>query len=241
MTCLLDLAPEILISIIQTLASSKYNHGMDTDLYRLARTCKALFNITEPFLYTKFIQSSPTQIFPLVRTILEKPEYASRVKMMHLELMDEDGYGYDGEEADGEKDLDEPEDSESKKREVSLLIKACVTYGLANDEITHEQWVAAFTARRPQALFAIIVLSLPNLESFSICTVTPEEQESRFLAQALKRASQLSDRFLSKVKQIKYSHPYPEAGINHNDILEFFYLPSLRRVQVTGLTEFSFT
>jgi hypothetical protein len=116
---------------------------MDTDLYRVARTSRRLFNITEPLLYTKFIQSGSQQTSAFLRTILEKPEYASRVKIVHGYIRSNDENEPEEDDGEGENE-DGSDDLQSNDIGLALFIKACETHNLpSNDKLTHEQWIAA--------------------------------------------------------------------------------------------------
>lgn len=242
-----DLAPEILTAIIKNIPS-KWGSHPDLDLYTVARTCRILFNVTEPFLYTKFIQGgSKRQTFEFVRTILQKPVYASRVQTIHGCIRSDDGVleaefddeeeEQEDEEENGDEDEEGPEDSD-----VAPLIKALETYNLPSDErLTHEQWVTALKARSPEALFAIAMLSLPKIKTLGM-TLEGNfgEAPSIFFSQAMTRASEAPDRFLQHLEEVTFSHTYSEYCINSEQIVPFLYLPSLRTVGVWNISAYEF-
>lgn len=93
MTELLDLAPEILAQIFRSIVT--YPLQSDVVLYRLEITCRLLYQVTEPFLYKKLVQPGSKQTRQLLRMILEKPDYAARVKAISLYLRNEDDQYYD--------------------------------------------------------------------------------------------------------------------------------------------------
>jgi len=214
---------------------------MDTDLYSVARTSRTLFSITEPLLYTRYIQNGSQQSSAFLRTILEKPEYASRVKIMHGNIWSDDDCEPD-EDEDEDEDADGSNDRQSNDRDLALFIKTCETHKLpSNDKLTHEQWVAALQAQKPEALFAVAVLLLPNLKSLSMTTNGyHDDPNSAFFSQAITCSAQSSDPSLKNLEEISYAHEYTEANISLEEILPFFYLPSLRKFDVVSLSAESF-
>jgi hypothetical protein len=81
-------------------------------------------------VYARYVQYANTkQISSFLRTILEKPNHAAKVKSMCVEQM-------------VELENDELED-EIEEQELALLTKACETYGLQPyDASTHDRWMS---------------------------------------------------------------------------------------------------
>jgi hypothetical protein len=235
---LLDLAPELLNSVIQCLIPER-EFTADADLYRLARVSRQLYNITEPYLYTKFIQTESKTTSTLLRTLLEKPEYASRMKMIHGYIRsaheylskDEDDVDEGGE---GAEDLKLQRDNE----DLASMIKACKSFNLHSDNgPTREQWVSALTSRKPEACFAIMVLLLPNLKSLSMTTITRWDNfNATFFSQVINLVVQSPNLFLTKLENLSYNHEYSEHCIYIEAISPFIYLPSLREVTLYNLS-----
>jgi hypothetical protein len=63
-----------------------------------------------------------------------------------------------------------------------------------------------------------------------------DDQNAAFFSQAINRAAQSSDPSLKNLEEISYGHAYPEANIRLEEILPFFYLPSLRKVDAVNLS-----
>lgn len=228
MAGLLDLAPEILRMIIQNLPP-EWASSMDTDLYRVARTCRRLFDITEPLLYTKFIQGDSQQTFAFLRTILQKPGYAARVKIVFGRIRSDD---------DSDEDASKDTDADGCDDLQLLCIKACETYNLPSDDcLTHKQWITALQARNPEALFALAVLLLPNLKSIDMTSEGYHDGlRAAFFSQAINTATQSSVASLKTLEELTHGPEDPQGHISVEEILPFFYLPSLRKVEVSNLS-----
>ena len=243
MASLLGLAPEILIKIIQALAKPVGNHAADFDLYRLAHTCRTFFNLTKPYLYTRFVQNSPKQLPLFLRTILQKPEYAARVKMIHLEYLNNDEYEREREREKG-KEVENGSDFNDvpSERESALLLKACDTYGpllTAGSSFTSsrftEHWRAACKARDPLALLAIAIISLTNLEIFDMRAMNISANRFSFVRLALEVASKSPSFFLSNLKEISFSLADSESSIDFRHII-CFLVPSVQKMTVLGIS-----
>jgi len=163
---LLDLPNEVLRHIAQVLAAlpKSKTRAAVSDVLNLACTYKTLRAIAEPCMYTKFSRGS-AHIPAFLRAVLEKPEYVSNVKearsvrSTHEEVLQAER---------GELGRSHIE----KAASLALVLKRCESYGLTSRPCwpTHEQWVENLQLRIPDPYLAILVLSLPNLETISMFT-----------------------------------------------------------------------
>jgi hypothetical protein len=135
---LLDFSGEILQQIVKTLSESFLPLEPDMALYRLSRTCRMFFDITEPYLHRKFVWFEKKKIRQFLRFVLENPRCASKVKILLLDqgkdysaMEYSDDWRYDsnasGEEdsvLDGSEYEEESEDEDGSEREETDLIMA---------------------------------------------------------------------------------------------------------------------
>jgi len=83
---LTDLTPEVQSAIASALADSIPKIGNDYVLYALALTCKTLYHVVEPHLYTRIVHTDWTRTLMFFNTILEQPRLAQRVKYVSLNM-----------------------------------------------------------------------------------------------------------------------------------------------------------
>jgi hypothetical protein len=110
MTQLQTLIPELQVKIVKVIAEGPedvdtYNVGTlgdwgymrtSRDLKNLAFTCRALYRVTEPLLYTRFSSGSVSMHRPIlcfIRTIMTRPELGRYVKRLSLRVLDEPWWG----------------------------------------------------------------------------------------------------------------------------------------------------
>jgi hypothetical protein len=230
---LLYLAPELLHIIIQCIIP-EWESTMDTDLYRLARVSRRLYNITEPFLYTKFIQEDSIDsksTSALLRTLLEKPEYASRLKIMRGCIRSTNEREYYG-----PKKNDVAEGANGSEDLPLRMVNVCKKFNIPSDKrLTLEQWIHALTTRSPEACFAILVLLLPNLKSLEMITYTNcDDENAIFISQALNLTTQQLDNVLPNLENLSYGAD--ESSIHMEEITPFIYLSTLRKVSLDSLS-----
>ena len=198
---------------------------MDSDLYGLARTCRTFFKLTEPLLYSKFVQRNSRQLSFFLRTILLKPEYAARVKLVHLmQIGDVDHGSKEGNDKDG---------IDPDREELATLYQACEACGLLQIRLpspegvnNSRQWKAAVKARKFRALFAILILSLPSLETLYIWTSGIRDQ--KWFGEVFDIARQ-SPQLLCNLKEINFKNDTQRNHIAIQDMSSCFYLPSLQK------------
>ncbi|KFZ15684.1 hypothetical protein V501_02617 [Pseudogymnoascus sp. VKM F-4519 (FW-2642)] len=250
MGSLLDLVPDILTEIVRALSEDISLAASDKDLYRLALTCRQLFRITEPFLYTKLVFPDLRQAKQFLRTILEKPTYAAKVKYLALEQRDED-QDYEDEEEEHDDGNDDGEDTRGintmEAKELAQLVEAYDNLGLPeNIDSGRDDWISALRHQTNLAIGAIIALSLPNLESIQMEFPDSVEDSSKFICQAIQAATpqnlpSVAGRFLSNLREVRYFQTALEYIIPLNEIRSYFYLPSLRTLEVNHLSADAFT
>lgn len=255
---LLDLAPGVLTEIVRALSEDISLAASDKDLYRVALTCRRLFRIAEPFLYTKLVCPDLRQAKLFLRTILEKPAYAAKVKYLALEQGDEDEEDDDHEEEDHEDEEEEHDDGNDdgedtrgintmEAKELAQLIEAYDNLSLPeNLDLGRDDWISALKHQTYLAIGAIIALSLPNLERFEIVFPNSVEDSSKFIRRAIQAATpqnlpSVAGRFLSNLREVEYFQAALEFIIPLNEIRSYFYLPSLRTLEVNHLEADAFT
>jgi hypothetical protein len=250
MTQFLDLAPEILTHIIRMVSKSINPNSHDVELYKIALVSRTLHQVTEPFLYTKYIQGDRKLLRLFLRTILEKPQYAARVKYLHLEEIFDDYY--EDEEDEDEEDEDEDEDSRiardemkqlENERELALLKNAFEQIPIARNmpQESRQIWPSALEERNIDALSILLIFSLPNLE---VLSRTRNRDEIRpFMESFMTRNDRIAENWksLSNLKLIHFSHEYPDSCIDISEIKPFLSLPSLRTVSVYGISVENFS
>ncbi|RDW63264.1 hypothetical protein BP6252_10809 [Coleophoma cylindrospora] len=104
-------------------------------------------------------------------------------------------------------------------------------------------WVSAIRRQEHDALIAILVLSLPNLETLSIY-LEPQEEENTFLHNALKNAIHTqsvssSSPFFKMLKHVDYDWGFQETAMGIVD--HFFYIPSIRTLSIRSLSLYNFS
>jgi hypothetical protein len=247
----LDLAPELLTQIVRELLGPVTRWRSGYGLFSTALTCRLLFKIVEPFLYTNFTHSRPAQLERFLRTILERPDYATCVKSLSLsqagfDRFDTEG-GYETDEDDEDDEDDKDSDPKMEGVELAQLIEACDNLGLTvKNKSRRDKWISSLECRNYFALSAILILSLPNLETFSMELGYSRNKSSKFLRRALYLAANpdprlVSHPFLSNLKHVEYGCAHSETCIMTEEIASYFYLPSLRTIEVHALGCYDFT
>jgi len=248
MPYLADLAPEILHCIIRYLIPHE-KLERDEDLYSLARVSKRLYIVTEPFLYTKFVQVDRRSDEEFLRTLLEKPEYASRINFVHGYIFPEHDYYSSGPEDQSEEEDDDDYEGVDRSRNMELrplneniasIIKAIERLDIPSDSVlAREQWISAIRAKTEDACFTFAVLLLPNLKSLSIMFAEVDGGDTIFSSQVFHSAAQAPNTFLQNVEKIScICRRWGSMQICKT--LSFIYIPSLRELVFRGLSEEDF-
>ncbi|KFY02257.1 hypothetical protein O988_02275 [Pseudogymnoascus sp. VKM F-3808] len=160
-----------------------------------------------------------------------------------LEQGDEDEEDDDHEEQDHEDEGLNTMEAE----ELAQLIKAYDNLGLPeNIDLGRDDWISALKHRTYLAIGAIIALSLPSLENFEIVFPNSVEDSSKFIRRAIQAATpqnlpSVAGRFLSNLREVEYFQAALEFIIPLNEIRSYFYLPSLRTLEVNHLEADAFT
>lgn len=168
---------------------------------------------------------------------MENAEYAARVKILYLEIHDPDqtDYGEEGSYGVSEEDGDEVEEEVIGKRETEneLFANAYEQLEISKTKrLTWWGWITGLRARKQDALAALFLLSLPNLEKIDIKIF--DHHWGLFFSNAILAAcsSQQVRVHLQHVKEVAISPGDINEYIQLLNLLPFFYLPSIRKLSV---------
>ncbi|KAF4464696.1 hypothetical protein FALBO_8466 [Fusarium albosuccineum] len=225
---LLDCPKEVQLAIAEYLAPS--------DLVILSRASQGLHRLAEPLIYSAIEVSWTLQCHPpvtqLLRTLLEKPEIASRVRRLDL-----CGHGLTNEFGDLEK-------SDILPSTVPLPIGK-LSEAVKNIEVskTADTWIDKVQLGATDAVVALLISLMPSLEWLSLSANWTNE--TRFLGTMFRSAlcdthkdasNHQPTRFVS-LKHVSLSpaidtekHLDPE---NTADALALFYLPKIQHLSVS--------
>ncbi|KAJ3547609.1 hypothetical protein NM208_g1427 [Fusarium decemcellulare] len=222
---LLDCPKEVQLATIEYLAPS--------DLAILSRASQGLHRLVEPLLYSAIELSWTLQCHPpvtqLLRTLLEKPELSSHVRRLDLS-----GHGF----ADESDVWDRPDALPS----IAPLPNDKLSEAVKNIQVsdtTADLWVDNVQSGASDAVVAVLISLMPNLERLSLSANWTSE--THFLGimfrSALCDTQQDSPRRFPCLKHVSFAPMIDEEEhldpTNTADVLALFYLPNIQHLSIS--------
>ncbi len=243
-TTLLSLSDDLLYHVAKCLGSfshkpcseeiSQPKHLQPCYLLSLARCSRRLHMIVEPVLYshfhiTKNASVGAVQIQIFLSRILERPDLAARVRVIHL--------------AGPDHDLNNERLDMSRLTGLDRLRIYQATFGAANTTKEARKWTKAIQDGNWDASVALLLTLVPNLEQLEIEAWQGMISGTPFIMQRLEHISNLqicsevSNLALRRLRRITIEHDDPQYGGELTPLLPFLSIPSVKFFYCRALDE----
>ncbi|KAK2759346.1 hypothetical protein FQN54_002824 [Arachnomyces sp. PD_36] len=226
-----------------TLHVAQYVKSTD-DRRNLALCSRALCDMVLPLVYENFTLYGQglNNIIRWVETFLSKPRLASWVRSLTLQCWNTTAnYEWHNwqdmfREEDPEPPLPSPDDG--LKFDKELVRDAVKSLSSPHDEKAEAAWMADILAGNEDAWIALILFSLPNIESLHITSPGFVRHPFVVLDKAAKREPPFDTRpAFTHLTDLTVEWWDTETGLDAKDLLPFYSFPSLRSVTGHMITE----
>ncbi|MCJ1246479.1 hypothetical protein MMC30_003687 [Trapelia coarctata] len=227
-----DLANEILIQIIQFIDTEVHHHDSlghargSAAVLNLALCSSHFHRLAEPVLYTHvdirddaLYNTLPDLVFFLCR-ILDRPDLARRVRFL---------YGA----ASGSPVADESMDMSGLRETDRTLIRTAVR-AASDSERTAQQWMEAIEWGTWDAIMALLLSVVPNIEELQLERWSNTNEVYPFIIRFFERAANLQETALlaspfslRSLRRISLSYWDTEGGFSFENTLRFLRLKSV--------------